>query len=64
MSLVVYGLDLWPYGINELSLWNDSDSWFKLLKNSSYIIYIFTEENLPYGRYVSRMWQVLPQTAS
>ena len=36
VSLPVYGLDLWPHGIYKLSLWNDSESWFKLLKSSSY----------------------------
>jgi hypothetical protein len=39
VSLVVYGLDLCPHGIYKLSLWNDSDSWVKLLKKSSLYIY-------------------------
>ena len=46
LSLKVYGLDLWPHVIYKLRLWNDSDSWFKLLKNSSYIyiyIYVYRE---------------------
>jgi hypothetical protein len=76
LAVYKYGLDLWPQVIYKLSLWSASDSLFNLLKSSSYIyiyivyiyiyLYILTEEKLPYGRYeyVSRLWQVVLQTAS
>jgi len=64
VSLEVYGLYLWPHDIYNLSSWNDSDSWFKLLKSSSYKYVVVFTEKLPYGMYVSRLWQAVLQTAS